>query len=44
MMIFKKFENADLALDWLRGNKIKNSTILIKGSREIKLEKLIDAL
>jgi len=39
---FKTFENVDLAKDWFKKNKIENSTILIKGSRGIKLEKLIE--
>ncbi|MDD5569724.1 MAG: UDP-N-acetylmuramoyl-tripeptide--D-alanyl-D-alanine ligase [Bacteroidales bacterium] len=40
---YKTFENVDTALNWFKTNKIENSSIFIKGSRGIKLEKLIDA-
>jgi UDP-N-acetylmuramoyl-tripeptide--D-alanyl-D-alanine ligase len=38
------FLNADLAKDWLMQHSIKNSYILLKASRGIKLEKLLEAL
>ncbi|MFA6924400.1 MAG: UDP-N-acetylmuramoyl-tripeptide--D-alanyl-D-alanine ligase [Bacteroidales bacterium] len=38
---FKTIENVDEALTWLKTNNIENSTIFIKGSRGIKLEKLV---
>jgi UDP-N-acetylmuramoyl-tripeptide--D-alanyl-D-alanine ligase len=38
------FLNVDMAIDWLKVNPIKNSTILIKGSRGIRLEKILDSL
>ncbi|HXC07228.1 MAG TPA: UDP-N-acetylmuramoyl-tripeptide--D-alanyl-D-alanine ligase, partial [Bacteroidia bacterium] len=38
------FHNAEEALIWLQQHPVKNSTILIKGSRGIKLEKLVAAL
>ena len=34
------FRNTDEAADWFTKNEIKDSTILVKGSRGIKLEKL----
>jgi len=40
----KLFENSDDAFTWLKQQSIINSRILIKGSRGIKLEKLVDAL
>jgi len=41
---FRFFENTDMALEWLKKNKPENSLILLKGSRGIKLESLIEAL
>ncbi len=41
---FLSFTTSDEARDWLKNNPILNSTILIKGSRGIKLEKIIDAI
>ena len=38
------FRNVDEALPWLNLNKFINSTILLKGSRGIKLEKLVEVL
>jgi UDP-N-acetylmuramoyl-tripeptide--D-alanyl-D-alanine ligase len=38
------FQDCDLARMWLEHHKIENSTILIKGSRGIGLEKLTDIL
>lgn len=38
------FNNSDEVVDHLKKNTIKNATILIKGSRGIKLEKIIEAL
>lgn len=37
----KLFANSDEALEWLKEQKVENSTVLIKGSRGIKLEKLV---
>ena len=34
------FTNTEEAADWFKANKIKDSTILVKGSRGIQLEKL----
>jgi UDP-N-acetylmuramoyl-tripeptide--D-alanyl-D-alanine ligase len=38
------FLNVDLAKEWLITHKISNAFILLKGSRGIKLEKLLDTL
>jgi len=38
------FQDCDLARMWLEHHKIENSTVLIKGSRGIGLEKLTDIL
>ncbi|MCX6231747.1 MAG: UDP-N-acetylmuramoyl-tripeptide--D-alanyl-D-alanine ligase [Bacteroidetes bacterium] len=38
------FMNAEVAKEWLMQHRITNSYILLKASRGIKLEKLIDAL
>ena len=38
------FHDTDLARMWLEHHKIENSTILVKGSRGIKLEKLVESL
>lgn len=40
----KQFMNTDEALAWMKEQKIDNTTILIKGSRGIKLEKLVEGL
>ncbi len=40
----KTFSNADEVVDYLKKNPVKDSTILIKGSRGIKLEKVVEAL
>lgn len=40
----KTFANSDQVLDHLKQHPVKNTTILIKGSRGIKLEKVVDAL
>ena len=42
--IKNKFKNSDQALEHFTKNPIKNSIILVKGSRGIALEKLIPAL
>ncbi len=39
---FPTFENVDLVLPYLKKQEIKNCTILIKGSRGIKLEKILE--
>jgi len=41
---FLSFTTSDEAREWLINNPILNSTILIKGSRGIKLEKILDAI
>ena len=41
---FRCFETTDNAYEWLVANSITNANILIKGSRGMKLEKLIPAL
>ena len=41
---FQCFDNSDKALEWLRQENIKDYTILVKGSRGIKMEKVLDAL
>lgn len=38
------FSNSDEAVEFLKQNKITDSTILIKGSRGIKLEKVVEVL
>ncbi len=38
------FEDTDSAKDWLQEHPIKKHTVLVKGSRGIKLEKLINSL
>jgi UDP-N-acetylmuramoyl-tripeptide--D-alanyl-D-alanine ligase len=40
----KLFRNTDLALEYLKGNPVKDATVLIKGSRGMSLEKLVDFL
>jgi UDP-N-acetylmuramoyl-tripeptide--D-alanyl-D-alanine ligase len=39
---FLAFENVDQATAWLKANKINNHTVLVKGSRGIKMEKVMD--
>lgn len=38
------FENTEASINYISAHPIKNSTILIKGSRSMKLEKLVDFL
>lgn len=38
------FQDSELAKMWIEHNKIENATVLIKGSRGIKLEKLFGSL
>ena len=38
------FHDSDLARMWLGHHRLENSTVLIKGSRRIKLEKVVDTL
>jgi UDP-N-acetylmuramoyl-tripeptide--D-alanyl-D-alanine ligase len=38
------FENVTAAADWLKANLPSNAQLLIKGSRSIKMEKLLDVL
>ncbi|MBL0328408.1 MAG: UDP-N-acetylmuramoyl-tripeptide--D-alanyl-D-alanine ligase [Bacteroidetes bacterium] len=40
----KTFSNSDEVVDFLKQNKVIDSTILIKGSRGIKLEKVVEVL
>jgi UDP-N-acetylmuramoyl-tripeptide--D-alanyl-D-alanine ligase len=39
-----QFSSSDEAGEWLQKNKIENSTLLIKGSRSMKMEKVLDYL
>ncbi len=39
----KTFEDASQAFAWLKGNALSNSTVLVKGSRGIKLETVVEA-
>ena len=41
---FIKFKTVDESRNYLSANKIKNANILVKGSRGMKLEKLLDML
>ena len=41
---WKFFDSTQLAFKYLNSNKTKNHTILLKGSRGMKLELLIEAL
>jgi UDP-N-acetylmuramoyl-tripeptide--D-alanyl-D-alanine ligase len=41
---FPCFSNSDEALEWLQKEQIKDFSILVKGSRGIKMEKVLDAL
>ena len=41
---FRCFETTDNAYEWLAANPITHTSILVKGSRGMKLEKLIPAL
>ncbi len=41
---FQCFVNSDEALEWLQEENINNFTILVKGSRGIKMEKVLGAL
>ena len=41
---FRCFDSTDNAYEWLVANPITNASILVKGSRGMKLEKLIPAL
>lgn len=38
------FANSDEALNYLKAHPVKDATVLVKGSRGIKLEKVVDAL
>jgi len=37
------FQNASLAKDWLKNERIQNAQILIKGSRSMQMEKVLEA-
>jgi UDP-N-acetylmuramoyl-tripeptide--D-alanyl-D-alanine ligase len=41
---FPCFDNSDKACEWLQQEHIKGFTILVKGSRGIKMEKVLEAL
>lgn len=41
---FPCFNNSDEAREWLLKQEVKNFTILVKGSRGIKMEKVLEAL
>ncbi len=41
---YQHFENSQKASEWLKQNPLKNSYILIKGSRSTKMEKIMEAL
>jgi UDP-N-acetylmuramoyl-tripeptide--D-alanyl-D-alanine ligase len=41
---FIQFDSADEAANWLRQKNIKNSFLLIKGSRATQMEKVLDSL
>ena len=41
---FKTFKNVDRLIDFLRSEPVKGNTILVKGSRGIRLEKIYDLL
>ncbi len=38
------FETSELAKEWILRNNIENTTILLKGSRAIRLEKIVECL
>ena len=38
------FDDSEKAAEWLKKNPIKNSFILIKGSRSTKMERILEAL
>jgi UDP-N-acetylmuramoyl-tripeptide--D-alanyl-D-alanine ligase len=40
---FRWFNNSDETLSWLKNHKPDNASILIKGSRGMKMEKLMEA-
>ena len=40
---FKNYKTVDLLIEYLKGNKVSSSFILLKGSRAIKLEELINS-
>lgn len=41
---FKAFANSDILFDWLKTNSLSGYLVLLKGSRGIKLEKVIELL
>jgi UDP-N-acetylmuramoyl-tripeptide--D-alanyl-D-alanine ligase len=41
---YLKFSNVSQAILWLEKNKIHNSNVLVKGSRGIQLERIVDYL
>jgi UDP-N-acetylmuramoyl-tripeptide--D-alanyl-D-alanine ligase len=41
---FIYFKNADEASNWLKEHLPSNTTILVKGSRSMKMEKLVEIL
>ena len=42
--VYKSFRNTDVFFKWLKENPVKSHYILIKGSRVMQLEKVIEAL
>ncbi len=44
LMNVKTFATSDEVVNYLRQNPVKNTTVLIKGSRGIKLEKVVEVL
>ena len=38
------FDTSDALADWLRANPLSGCTVLVKGSRGTRMEKVIDAL
>jgi len=42
--VYKSFRNTDVFFKWLKANPVKLHYILIKGSRVMQLEKVIEAL
>jgi UDP-N-acetylmuramoyl-tripeptide--D-alanyl-D-alanine ligase len=39
---FQQFDNAEQAKEWLQKEKFENTTLLIKGSRSIQMEKVLE--
>ena len=39
---FRKFNNSEEARQWLKGKKFENVYMLVKGSRSMKMERVIE--